>query len=195
MKNVFKSSLLTLFLTLLLLSVASNVKSVNADPTIRYVPTEYATIQAAVNASNDGDTVYVYNGTYHEWKINVTKSICLVGQSKTTTIIEGDPETGPIIKIEASNVNISGFTIQESKTGIYLYYSNSSSVNDNIIITNVIGGGGGYIGSSTGILLDCSYRNTICENYLKNNFNGIKLSHSHNNTIVNNVVTSNCSET
>ena len=166
------SSVTVCFLLLLLASLVAGSKRVMAEPTTLYVPTEYDTIQEAINAANNGDTVYVYNGTYQEWDINVTKSINLLGQNKTTTIIKGNNET--VIWVLASNVNVSGFTIQEARCGIKLQGSNESCIENNIIITNTFDERDGRRNGGTGIDLAYSCKNMIRDNYLKNNFNGVK---------------------
>ena len=52
-------------------------------------PDNYTTIQGAINDANDGDTVFVYNGTYYE-NIVVDKSINLVGEDNEKTTIDGN---------------------------------------------------------------------------------------------------------
>ena len=53
------------------------------------VPTDYSTIQEAINAAVDGDSISVVPGTYYE-KINFYgKDIKVVGQDRLTTIIDG----------------------------------------------------------------------------------------------------------
>ncbi|MFA5772660.1 MAG: glycosyl hydrolase family 28-related protein, partial [Thermoplasmata archaeon] len=49
---------------------------------------DYTIIQDAINASSEGDTVYVYNGTYYE-NLTINKTINLVGESNQSTIIKG----------------------------------------------------------------------------------------------------------
>ncbi|MBE3136539.1 MAG: hypothetical protein IMZ43_03980, partial [Thermoplasmata archaeon] len=39
----------------------------------------YSTIQDAIDNSSNGDTVYVYNGTYYE-HVEIDKSITLIGE-------------------------------------------------------------------------------------------------------------------
>lgn len=51
------------------------------------VPDNYSTIQAAINAANSGDTIYVHNGVYPE-HIAVNKTVTLTGQSNQNTTIE-----------------------------------------------------------------------------------------------------------
>ena len=48
----------------------------------------YSSIQRAIDNANDGDTVFVYSGTYYEY-INVNKSINLIGENNIKTIING----------------------------------------------------------------------------------------------------------
>ena len=93
----------------------------NADATqlggnILYVggngPNNYTTITAALNVANDGDTIYVYSGTYYE-NIVITKKISLIGENPKTTIIDGR-NMGNVVHILSDNVLISGFTLTNS---------------------------------------------------------------------------------
>jgi len=83
-------------------------------------PNNYTKIQDAINDSNNGDTVYVYDDSspYYE-NILVDKSINLIGEDRDTTIIDGY-NNGVVIKInDCSYVNIYGFTIID---GGYKYF-------------------------------------------------------------------------
>ena len=51
-------------------------------------PGNYSSIQSAIDAASDGDTVFVYSGTYSE-PITIEKKLNLIGEEKTTTIIDG----------------------------------------------------------------------------------------------------------
>ncbi|NIQ74324.1 MAG: hypothetical protein GWO08_06925, partial [Gammaproteobacteria bacterium] len=50
----------------------------------------YNTIKEGINAADPGYTVFVYNGTYHEWSIVLDKDdLSLIGENKGDTIIDG----------------------------------------------------------------------------------------------------------
>ena len=79
-------------------------------------PNNYTTIQQALDASTNGDTIYVYhnNAPYHE-TLTITTSITLQGENKTTTIIKGFRHKDTAT-IHASNVTITGFTFQGARS-------------------------------------------------------------------------------
>ena len=81
-------------------------------------PGNYSAIQDAITDAANGDTIFVYNGTYYE-NILIYKSIQLLGEEKNTTIIDGDKK-GDVVQVMADNVTISGFTV---KNGGRLYFS------------------------------------------------------------------------
>jgi parallel beta-helix repeat protein len=92
---------------------------------------DYTKIQDAINASSDGDTVYVYSGTYYE-NLRVDNSIILTGQGRTSTIIEGC-RSMYVIFVLIDNVQISGFKIMGNNGS---NYAGVMSSKDNITITN-----------------------------------------------------------
>ncbi|MHA2367036.1 MAG: hypothetical protein ACXAC7_23995, partial [Candidatus Hodarchaeales archaeon] len=51
-------------------------------------PDNYSSIQGAVNAAQDGDTIFVYSGVYFE-NVLIPKTVTLIGEDKETTIIDG----------------------------------------------------------------------------------------------------------
>ena len=78
---------------------------------------DYTSIQAGIDASFDGDTVRVYDGTYYETVI-VDKEINLIGNGSMKTIIDGGwPDHENVVTIMASGVNMSGFGLKNSYMG------------------------------------------------------------------------------
>jgi parallel beta-helix repeat protein len=97
-------------------------------------------IQDAIDASSDGDSIFVHAGIYYE-HLYVGKSIKLIGENKNNTIIDGENRPYHHITITRPNVEITNFTIQNSidrKCGIVLYTSNNT-IRGNIIKNNGIG--------------------------------------------------------
>jgi parallel beta-helix repeat protein len=86
------------------------------------VPTDFPTIQDAIDAASDGDTISVLAGTYTE-QIIITKSLTITGSGAKATIIKAPDILNPspflpfpgranIVDIfNAAKVNMKGFTI------------------------------------------------------------------------------------
>jgi len=72
-------------------------------------PNNYTRIQDAIDASNDGDIVYVFSGIYKE-NIELDKRLSLIGEDKDTTLIDGNQE-GCTINLSSENAIIKNFTI------------------------------------------------------------------------------------
>ena len=123
-------------------------------------PNNYTSIQDGIDNASDGDTIFVYSGTYYE-NVVVDKALTLLGEEKETTIIDGN-KSGDVIYISADWVNISGFTIknsgnQSSEAGIEIN-SNYTILSDNNFSNN-----------QYGIYLTYSDGNNILKNNISNN--------------------------
>ena len=92
-----------------------DVSTVSFDGNTLYVggsgANNYTTIQGAIDDASDGDTVFVYDGTYYEYNITIDKSITLVGEDRETTFIETSYDEVTIISITADSTTVQGFTI------------------------------------------------------------------------------------
>jgi parallel beta-helix repeat protein len=140
----------------------------------------FTSIQDAVNSSANGDTVYVFGGTYYG-NLEVNKSINLVGEDWETTTLNGEGSVY-LVEITADWVNMSGFTVKKSgSTPGILIKSNNNSVYDNNVRQN-----------NDGIFLLDSYGCSIYNNTVySNEWEGIYLHASNGNTVTGNDIKSN----
>ncbi|MBO8179087.1 MAG: right-handed parallel beta-helix repeat-containing protein [Archaeoglobus sp.] len=125
---------------------------------------EFTNIQDAVNASIDGDTVIVCNGTY-AGNITVDKSLNLTGTGEP--LIDAF-DVGAGFVLSSDNNIIQGFTIDKAglynlgvpqsdyNYGVYMLPSSDGNV---IRSNNITNGGGVYISSNS---------NNITQNYFEN---------------------------
>ena len=77
---------------------------------------DFTKIQDAIANSKPGDTIFVYNGIYHENIVINRTSIQLIGESKYSTIIDGSGFENVIFIIGRNEIEISNFTITNSST-------------------------------------------------------------------------------
>jgi len=118
MKKIILSAIigilfLSIFSTTLAFNDSQDLLTTNYNGNTLYVggngPGNYTTIQDAIDDSNNGDTIYVYSGTYSE-NIELDKRLNLIGEDKTTTIIDGSQQ-GCTINLSSENTLIDSFTI------------------------------------------------------------------------------------
>jgi len=139
---------------------------------------DFETIQDAVNASENGDTIYVWEGTYYE-NVVVNKSVSLIGNGSEVTIIYGGGE-GDVVRITADWCNMSGFTMRNGsseswKAGL-LVESDHNRIFDNECTSALYGIS---LWESNGNVL----KNNTCNG---NEYRGISLSGSSDNVLMNN---------
>ena len=109
-------------------------------------PGNYSKIQDAINDSVDGDTVFVYSGTYPTSGIYIEKAIKLLGENKNTTIIESPSNAIVYIKSHIHHVTISNFTFQNF--AVETQHNDNISISDNIFLTTIYYGNPSVIYSS-----------------------------------------------
>jgi parallel beta-helix repeat protein len=130
-------------------------------------PGNYSSIQAAINDSADGDTVFVYaaSSPYYE-NLIVNTSITLLGEDRNTTVIDGKQIDDPLW-IKTSYVTVNGFTITNSScngfapTGVRVIEKKTFYPDDPPLLTNVC----------------------ISNCIIKNNEGGIRLYSTHEATV------------
>ena len=124
----------------------------------------FTTIQSAIYDSDtvSGHTIYVTSGTYYEHVV-INKAINLIGEDRDNTIIDGGG-SGNVIYSGYDDLTIKEFTLQN---------------------------GGNSAGHSNNCCIELySDNNIICDNNIKNSYNGIHLFTSRYSTIRNNTVQS-----
>jgi len=155
-------------------------------------PDNHSEIQNAIDAANDGDTVFVYDGVYEE-NIKVNKTIKLIGENRNTTFIDGGNRRD-VVKLTADGITVSGFTIRNGGSpfghayagGIRLDPSSNSVISDNVIIENDLYG--------IWVLENESSHTTISNNIISGNGKegqgglNIWLYQSSHNTISDNII-------
>ena len=123
------------------------------------VPADYSTIQAAINAAIDNDTISIKWGIYNE-NIIINKNIKIIGES-LSAVIDGQGNGPAITIINANDFTIQRFTIK-SKDEKAIYCSGESQSKG--IIRNTILKDSGW-----GIFADGNCNLTILNNLIYNN--------------------------
>jgi hypothetical protein len=100
----------------------------------------FSTVQAAVNAAQDGNTIEIGPGTF-EGGIVIDKSVQLVGASAAATTIAGG---GPVVTIGSFEGNNEDMTVGLSRLTI------TGGLNDSQPSTSIVAGGGIWIPGSFG---------------------------------------------
>jgi parallel beta-helix repeat protein len=145
---------------------------------------DFHNIRDAINAASGGDTISVKAGTYNESYIEVLKALKLCGENASTTIVDGQGVVGAVFAVKVSYVNLCGFTIRNGAwgtPGVYIGIASECTVEDNIISSD----------SGYAIDLYLSNLNNISDNILMSSEKGIRLYGSSNNTIDNNAISNN----
>ena len=170
---------------------------------------DYSSIQIAINNANEGDTIRVYSGTYHE-NVIVDKTVTLIGKSPESTTIDGEGE-GDVVTITADWVNISNFRVIGSgeswqNAGIIIDSNHNSLINNSC--SDHVNGTGIYLSQDShsniisnnncsnngniGVYVYWSEYNILMDNTFSNNYRGISLHwYSNYNTVTNNTCNGN----
>ena len=102
----------------------------DAGPTIRQVPEQYATIQAAVDAANPGDLVLIAPGEYHETVEVATDRLVIRGTDRNTVILDGNDELGNGIAVTADGVAVENLTTRRFQQNGVLFNGSAASSAD-----------------------------------------------------------------
>jgi parallel beta-helix repeat protein len=151
-------------------------------------PANFTRIQDAINAADEGDTVFVHNGTYRE-HVFVNKSISLIGENFLGTIIDGNAsEYLPALEVfNITDVVVMNFTVRNTTTsseayGVLLFKARNVTLQNNMVKQ-----------AYYGILIGNSSQCRILDNSIVDNYNSgvVFRSNSSHNIIVGNLISSN----
>ncbi len=142
----------------------------------------YKKVQDAVNASQDGDTIRVWEGVYRE-NVVVNRTLTIIGNGSETTIINASGN-GDALRITADWCNVSGFSMSwangDNQAGIYVSAGNTTI--SNTICEN----------NYNGIFLDPANGTTLTNNICSyNSWYGIRGNDSAYLTVSGNTCTNN----
>ncbi len=128
------------------------------DQSVKNVPGNYPTIQAAIDDASVGDTVKVAAGTYNE-NIRLKSGICLEGAGVDQTIISKSGASG-ILGIGVSYVIVKNLTVGNSGSvnadggGVSLSGSTNITLQSCRFTGNIAANGGGVLASESNVTVD-----------------------------------------
>lgn len=160
----FRRTLIFSFIPVGLAIIFGMVNIINA--AVLSVPSQYKTIQEAINASSSGDIIRVSAGTYKE-QIELKAGITLRGEGYEKTVIDGEKKNGNVV-VGANDTVIEGFTIRNS--------GSRAKSGDNM---------------DAGIKGGDNAAMAVLNNRIENNNAGILLSHGSTSLIANNIIEKN----
>jgi hypothetical protein len=161
MKRSVAAAIVGTVFVLMLLPSNTQLQTSNAS-SLKIVPSDYPSIQSAIDAASPGDTIKVLPGTYNE-QLTISKSLTLVGTGSEITIIKASanlPDTNTngdpyIVDIKnGATVNIKGLTV----SGPSLV-----SCPQNLIGISVMSGATLNLNFAT--IKDCTYKGIFAEGH------------------------------
>ena len=165
----------TLVICLLAFTMVVMAKSFGGE--VLHVPGDYPTIQAALDAAAEGDTVQVKAGIYNEnvvvsasnIKLHATSGVVLDGTSLNGIGIQvrGTSATSPV-----SGVEVSGFEVRNFERGIIVQWAVDARVHNNEVYQNVDKVSPLVLGDATGIELVTTHLSEVSENFVHDNGSG-----------------------
>ena len=147
------------------------------------VPSDFLTIQDAIDAASSGDEVHVAAGSYQERIDFLGKSISVIGQGAATTTIDASFANGPVVRFateEGPSSVIDGFVLRGGAGELFsdpifgnlrcgggvFIRSCSPTVRNCTIEENACWGGGGLFATGgTATIINCVIRNNVTEGH------------------------------
>ena len=128
-------------------------------------PSNYSKIQDAIDNASIGDTVFVFDDYSPYFEdVTVDKSLQLIGENKDTTIIDAQNKES-VVNITGDQVTVRGFNLQNS--GDEFYNGGVEIRSDNNSVTENI-----IIFNKNGVSIKDGNENTVSKNIIRNNTEG-----------------------
>jgi parallel beta-helix repeat protein len=147
------------------------------DGQVLHVPRDYSTIQAAVNAAAEGDTVQVDAGIYNEnvvvsasaLRLHATSGVVLdgTGLSGIGILVRGTSVASPV-----NDVEVSGFEVRNFERGIIVQWAVNARVHHNEVHQNVDKMPPMVLGDAAGIELITTHLSEVGNNFVHDNGDG-----------------------
>lgn len=151
----------------LILTMAVGVSVAAAPGNVLHVPSEFPTIQAAINAATSGDTVLVAAGTYSgtgNQNILLKSGVVIQAAEADVTIIDCQGKSRAVwSNYPDSTAKLDGFTITGGYAllggGIYLYNGSSPVISNCTFLSNsaVFGGGISCASNASPTVTNCTF--------------------------------------
>jgi hypothetical protein len=109
-------------------ALCAGTAAASAPQTLR-VPSAYATVQAAVDAAHDGDTVFVEAGTY-VGTVSIADRTGLSISGAPGAMIVGDPGLPAIDVVRGARISIGGLSIDSTGDGIRLVSTTQPTIRE-----------------------------------------------------------------
>ena len=148
------------------------------------VPSEFATIAAAIDYADPGDTIEIAEGTYAENLVIEKSNLKLLGQPQSSVVISGNkPLTTNPVTINGDGCQLSGIQIENGpahSSGAGIVINSSNNIIRKCTITN----------NGNGIMLNYGSSNNLIEECLikMNTNHGIEINYSSDDNIIRNCV-------
>ena len=138
------------------------------------VPADYPTIQTAVNAAAEGDTIVVAAGVYQETVVVTTSDLRL--HASNGVVLDGTGLGGIGIFVHGSSaaagitgVEVSGFEIRNFTDGLAVQFATGVQLHHNDLHDNLAPSGVPGLGVATGIDLRTTENSDVTENLVHHN--------------------------
>lgn len=177
-RSAFQLVIVSVLASGLVMSSAADIRGAGGQ--VRHVPRDYATIQSAADAADEGDTILVAAGEYRENVVVTTSDVRLrVGGG---AVLDGTSLNGIGIHVLGTSatpvmgVEVSGFEVRNFERGIIVQWAAATRVSHNYVHDNLDKIAPVVLGDGTGIELLTVRGAEISHNVVANNgLGGIQL--------------------